>query len=62
MNPLGYLRTPYVRTTGAIGYHCPAEPTGTYEGDGYVILRHASTEVVEKALRRLVTLVRAELG
>jgi hypothetical protein len=39
-----------------------AEPTGTYEGDGYVILRHASTEVVERALRRLVTLVRVELG
>jgi len=31
---LGYLRTPYVRTTGAIGYHCPAEPTGTYERKG----------------------------
>lgn len=39
-----------------------AEPTGTYEGDGYVILRHASTDVVERALRRLVTLVRVELG
>jgi hypothetical protein len=39
-----------------------AEPTGGYEGDGYVILRHASTEVVERALRRLVTLVRVELG
>lgn len=31
---LGYLRTPYVRTTGAIGYHCPAEPIGTYERKG----------------------------
>jgi hypothetical protein len=39
-----------------------AEPTGTYEGDGYVILRHASTEVVERALRGLVSLVRVELG
>jgi hypothetical protein len=39
-----------------------AEPTGTYEGDGYVIVRHASTEVVETALRRIVSLVRVELG
>ncbi|MCC7138060.1 MAG: ATP-grasp domain-containing protein [Planctomycetes bacterium] len=39
-----------------------AEATGTYEGDGYVVLRHASTEVVERALRRLITLVRVELG
>jgi hypothetical protein len=37
-------------------------PSGSYEGEGYVILRHASTEVVEKALKRLVTLVRVELG
>ncbi|NTW40146.1 MAG: nitronate monooxygenase [Cellulomonadaceae bacterium] len=27
---LGYLRTPYVRETGAIGYHCPAEPVNTW--------------------------------
>jgi hypothetical protein len=39
-----------------------AQPTGTYEGDGYVILRHASTDVVERALRRLVSIVRVELG
>jgi hypothetical protein len=39
-----------------------AEPSGSYEGDGYAIVRHASTEVVEKALRRIVSLVRVELG
>jgi hypothetical protein len=39
-----------------------AQATGTYEGDGYVIVRHASTEVVERALRRIVSLVRVELG
>lgn len=37
-------------------------PSGSYEGDGYVILRHPETEVVERALARLVTLVRVELG
>lgn len=36
-------------------------PSGTYDGDGYVIVRHPETEVVEKALQRLVTLVRVEL-
>lgn len=39
-----------------------AEPTGTYEGDGYVIVRHASTDVVQRALRRIVSLVRIERG
>ncbi len=33
-----------------------------YEGDGYAILRHPDTEVVEKALGRLVSLVRVEIG
>jgi len=37
-------------------------PTGTYEGDGYVILRHPSTRVVLDALRRLVRTVRIRLG
>jgi formate-dependent phosphoribosylglycinamide formyltransferase (GAR transformylase) len=37
-------------------------PTGSYEGEGYVILRHAETAVVEQAVRRLVSLVRVELG
>jgi phosphoribosylaminoimidazole carboxylase (NCAIR synthetase) len=37
------------------------QPTsGTYDGDGYVIIRHPDTAVVEKALQRLVSLVRVE--
>jgi hypothetical protein len=36
--------------------------SGSYEGEGYVILRHPETEVVERALRRLVSLVRVEMG
>ncbi|GGS82482.1 nitronate monooxygenase [Nonomuraea spiralis] len=31
---LGYLRTPYVRTGGSIGYRCPAEPVDTYARKG----------------------------
>jgi hypothetical protein len=34
----------------------------SYEGDGYVILRHPDTAVVEDAMRNLVTSVRIELG
>lgn len=34
----------------------------TYEGDGYAILRHPDTAVVEKALRRLVELVQVEVA
>jgi len=37
-------------------------PTGSYEGEGYVILRHADTEVVERALERLIATVRVELA
>ena len=37
-------------------------PTGTYEGEGYVILRHRETERVEEALKRLISLIRVELG
>jgi formate-dependent phosphoribosylglycinamide formyltransferase (GAR transformylase) len=33
-----------------------------YEGDGYILLRHPETRVVEEALLRLVSLVRVELG
>jgi phosphoribosylaminoimidazole carboxylase (NCAIR synthetase) len=39
------------------------QPSSTsYEGEGYVILRHPETAVVEQALRRLVSLVRVELS
>ncbi len=34
----------------------------SYEGEGYAILRHPDTEVVARALRRTISLVRVELG
>ncbi len=37
-------------------------PSGSYEGEGFVILRHRETEVVDKALHRLISLIRVELG
>ena len=37
-------------------------PTGSYEGEGFVILRHPETAVVQRALQRLISLVRVELG
>ena len=37
-------------------------PSSSYEGDGYVIVRHPETAVVQQALLRLITLVRVELG
>jgi hypothetical protein len=36
--------------------------SGSYEGDGYIIVRHPDTAVVTDAMRRLVTGVRVELG
>ena len=38
------------------------EPTGSYEGEGYIILRHPETKVVAQALHRLISVVRVELG
>jgi biotin carboxylase len=37
-------------------------PSGSYEGEGYVIVRHPETAVVERALRRIVEGVRVDLG
>ncbi len=37
-------------------------PTGSYEGEGWVIVRHPETKVVEEALLRLISIVRVELG
>jgi phosphoribosylaminoimidazole carboxylase (NCAIR synthetase) len=34
----------------------------SYEGDGYVILRHPESGVIEEALRQIVRIVRVELG
>jgi len=37
-------------------------PSGGYEGEGYVIVRHPETEVVERALQKIVSTIRVELG
>jgi hypothetical protein len=37
-------------------------PTGTYEGEGYVIVRHHDTDIVERGLARLVTGLRVEMS
>lgn len=39
-----------------------ATPASSYEGDGYVVMRHPDTEVVRHALARTVELVRVELA
>jgi len=40
----------------------PGRPSsGTYEGEGYIIVRHPETEVVREALRKIVTRVEVEL-
>ena len=36
------------------------QPAGSYEGEGYVVLRHPETAVVADGLQRLVQLVRVE--
>jgi len=36
--------------------------SGSYEGDGYIIVRHRDTAVVTDAMRWLVTGVQVELG
>jgi hypothetical protein len=37
-------------------------PSGSYEGDGYVLVRHGETDVVAEALHRIVSGLRVELG
>ena len=37
-------------------------PTGSYEGEGYIIVRHPDTTVVQHALERIVSTVRVRLG
>ncbi len=39
-----------------------ATPCTSYEGDGWVIVRHPSTDVVEKAILRIVGTIRVELA
>ena len=38
------------------------KPTGSYEGEGFVIVRHPETQVVEDALLQIVSTVRVWLG
>ncbi|MBC8087412.1 MAG: ATP-grasp domain-containing protein [Phycisphaerae bacterium] len=37
-------------------------PTGSYEGEGYILLRHRDTNMVVNALRRLISVVRVTLS
>jgi len=37
-------------------------PSGTYEGDGYVILRHPETSAVMQGMERLMELIHVDLG
>lgn len=37
-------------------------PSGTYEGDGYIIVRHPETPMVENMLRRIISSVRVQLS
>jgi phosphoribosylaminoimidazole carboxylase (NCAIR synthetase) len=38
------------------------QSSGSYEGDGYIMVRHRDTDTVTRALRALITGVRVELG
>ena len=37
-------------------------PSDSYEGDGYIIVRHPDSEVVEDALQQIVKIIRVELA
>ena len=37
-------------------------PSDSYEGDGYIIVRHLDTDVVENALKDIVQTIRVDLG
>ncbi|MBL0939969.1 MAG: ATP-grasp domain-containing protein [Gemmatimonadaceae bacterium] len=37
-------------------------PTGSYEGEGFIMVRHPDTQVVGDALRRIISTVRVRLG
>jgi hypothetical protein len=37
-------------------------PSDSYEGDGFIILRHPDTDVVEQALREIVQFIRVDLA
>ena len=37
-------------------------PTGTYEGEGHILVRHPETRIVEQALDLIINNVQVELG
>lgn len=37
-------------------------PTGSYEGEGFIMVRHPETDVVRKALQRIVSVMRVRLA
>ncbi len=37
-------------------------PTGSYEGEGFIMLRHPDTAVVQRALQHVISVVRVHLG
>lgn len=37
-------------------------PSDSYEGDGYIIVRHPDTDVVQDALQQIVSTIRVELA
>ncbi len=37
-------------------------PSGSYEGEGYIIVRHPETSVVENALEKIISTVRVEMA
>lgn len=39
-----------------------AMPSSSYEGDGFILVRHPETRAVEQALKRIVEVVRVEVG
>lgn len=41
--------------------HQGQPPTDSYEGDGYIIVRHPDTEVVQDALQQIVSTIQVEL-
>lgn len=42
--------------------HLGQHPTGSYEGEGFLIVRHPETRVVRDALQRIISTVRVVLG
>jgi hypothetical protein len=39
-----------------------AAPSGSYEGEGFIIVRDRDTAVVGRALETIINLIRVELG